>query len=206
VFFVILLAVPPPCLADVVLLLTGEQVEGQLANRDIFREDPKRQRSLTIVLNPEGDTYEFRSFDISQIRMVILEDDGVGVFFDMVELLKAGNNNSVTPPKNPTYPASQKSSSKTRETGVGLLISGAVCTGFGAFVKMGEDELKITDSEITTENTYGTANYVLIGVGAVLMITGIILATKPSNDSIYSNLLLDRRKNAGTMIGIRFRF
>jgi hypothetical protein len=127
----IALLVDPTCLlADAVILKTGERHDGKLANRELFRSDPRQFTSVTLILESEGDELNYTRFELADISIVVLEDNGVREFFDIEELLVS------VPPQIETHPGEgseskrDEGSSRRKDTGLGFMVVGSFASNF----------------------------------------------------------------------------
>ena len=75
---------------------------------------------------------------------------------------------------------------------------------FGAFVKMGDEQVTITPTNVDYDDkSYSTANYVLMGAGALMFLIGMTMVT--SNPSQRNHAFIDVDQSS-TIVGINWSF
>ena len=170
-----------PASADVVVLRNGERHEGTVANREQVRQDPAG-RSLVALLLPGGD--ELIRFATEDINHVIIEDGGnscvldfMGVDLEILEERGRAMRVQLSP----------------RPSGIPIIVGGLLVGGVGALVKLGEEELRVTEDSAELRPTYNAFNYTMIIGGTGMVVVGIAMEVSrrqhPPGDGLRVSLI-----------------
>lgn len=193
--------IPQFALADRIVLRDGRAVDGTIANREQVELEPLGQESIGILVEGTAGITDLLRFPIGEIEYVVLEDSSGKRVFDVAALEKRGLGSPVLGSDKLRVRASRH-----RDNGVALFVVGAVCVGVGALIKFGGEKLEVTESSVDyDEKSYNTANYVLMGGGALLAVIGIsMIASTPSTAGHYSMFRGGLPGRASLAIGFRF--
>lgn len=168
-----------PVLADTVMLRSGTQVKGTLANRELFRVLLPRMDSIAILATDSTNSEPvLRRFEVAEVDAVVLEQDGKLTVFDLKKPAAAPRsvvlqNESRGISEFPT----QLTSDGTGAAPAVLAAAGILAFAVGVAVKFGGPTVKITSTGITgEENSYNVVNYGLLGGGVALTTIGIVTA------------------------------
>jgi len=122
--------IPAVTAADVVVLKTGERVNGTVANRGILRSNPLMLTRISILVNE--DAGDIRFYGLGEVDVVILEDGASPEIIDIADLFRGA-----APPLTVTEPEEVREVDEPiGTTGSviviflgGLVVAGALLTG-----------------------------------------------------------------------------
>jgi len=193
-FIGLLFLLNAPLWADVIVLRSGCTIQGTLANRDEFANDPRGRPEVAILLDIGTATQPRLSrVAVEEIDFVVLETDGEKRVFDVrgeSTLLTTGTKPSSTSTA-PRYPYTEdplmttpapKQSHRT-EGGVALMLCGGAVTFIGAIADF--DSPHTVAWQVSTSSSssggvqYDARNYALMGIGAVMMLAGLVMVAGP---------------------------
>lgn len=181
----LLIAAARPAAADVVVLVSGHEVRGVVANREYLATWPEDFTSVAIL--PEGGS-ELRRIDVGVIHYVLLTDG------DEERVVDFGNRMSyATPaavrdgggyPAFDAHPRRRHNHATKRETGIAMMIAGPVMFAVGVAVKFGVSDSETTaDSFAPPQETYDGFNYLLMAGGAATFVGGLVLVELDPQES-----------------------
>lgn len=164
-----------PVLADTVILRSGTQVKGTLANRELFRVPLPRMESVAILATDSTNSEPvLRRFEVAEVDAVVLEQDGKLTVFDLKRPATAPRRMVL---QNESRGISEFSAPVTPGGAAPAVLTllGIASFALGIAHKFGGPTVKITSSGITgEEDSYNGVNYTLMGVGVALATIGIV--------------------------------
>jgi|GEM_PF-1890025 len=200
-----------PVLADVIVLRTGSELRGTIANKEQVASYPEDFSQISILIESEDQESSFQSIETADIHYIVLED---GTEKRVIEFKKSSPvpkaPKSTSTPSSSLYPTQRPPTKKYESSHVtdGILLSalGGGVALVGILVKFGEEKVTITESSIDyDEETYNGINYAMMIGGGVLFIGGIFLASSGGSPTNVSgvNLYMDYETRA---LGLSYAF
>lgn len=194
-----------PLWADVLVLRSGCTIQGTLADREAFANDPRGRPEVAILLDV-GTAAQPRlsRVPVDEIDFVVLETDGEKQVFDVrgeSASLTTGAKPSSTSgarrfpyTEDPLTTAPAPKTSHRTEGGVALLLCGGAVTFIGAIADF--DSPHTVAWQVGTVSSpggvqYDGRNYALMAIGGVMMLAGLVLIAGP-------------REPAPPTVGLRF--
>lgn len=157
----ILLGWPAHVFADVLVTLTDERFEGRLANRDAVLDIGSLPPTVSILVG-EGQDATLHRFDRSDVDYVIVNLDGEPHVFD--------GRTSVTQSASVSSPRA-----KGLAPTVALAFLGVGVIVVSALNPQGGPELTVDETSADfDEETFNGINYLGFGLGAALILAGIL--------------------------------
>ncbi len=180
--------------ADVIILRTGTQVTGTVANREQVATSPESFSSVGVLTVDETGERKLLQVPVQNINYILLEDvPGTRVVQFVGRQRVAGQPQTARPePLNP----------------VAIVLCGSVLCAFGALVKLGDEKLTVTNSSVKyNEKTYNGLNYALMIGGGLLATIGLMSLTDSTGKDRANGpvLALDNYTRA-PQLGYRVRF
>lgn len=181
-----------PAWADVIVLLSGCTLQGTLADREAFASNPRAGTEIAILLDTSSEAQpQLRRVPSAEIDFVVLETNGEKHVFDVRNAQASPPAPSQSPGRFPyteaplpTPPGPQRS--HRTQTGLGLLFGGAAVALLGAVVDF-SPERSVSWSPsyggFDSGMQYDVPNYVLMGVGGVMMVAGLVIVAGPSESA-----------------------
>jgi hypothetical protein len=177
-----------PAWSDVIVLLNGRTLQGTLADRDEFASNVRAHDDVVILLDtgPRAQP-QLRRLAVDEIDFVVLEANGER---RVVDVHRGGDIDSeldpgISRPATPRFPYTEgpsRANSEARDsgrlgTGAALLLVGAAGVISGAVIEFDSWE-PITWTvgySVAQEVDYDTRNYIVMGIGGIVMLTGLAL-------------------------------
>jgi hypothetical protein len=182
--------VPQQGLADVVVLRNQKQYRGTIANRDAFSKNPATLDIVSVLpSDAAGDSTDILRIAAADIEYVILEDGADKRVFDMRTLRSTPPMASETALRTSGQVLSHGTSTNANRTvGAVLGATGIIAAGIGLAFKFGGPKLTGTGSSLQlVDESYNGANYALFVCGLAMSITGVVVASIPSDGAIALN-------------------
>lgn len=181
--------------ADIVILRSGAQMTGTVANREQVATSPESFSVIGVLTVDEAGERKLLQVAVDDISYVLLEDDGGTRVVQFV-----GRQRIVQ--------ESRTSSASRSSEGAALVIIGGAAFALGAIVKFGDEKVTFTDSSIKhDEKSYGAANYALMIGGGSLVTVGILLMSISSGrDRGHGPVLAFDNHTRNPQFGYRVRF
>ena len=193
-----------PAWADVIVLLNGRTLPGTLADRDEFASNARAHADVVILLDADpGAQPELRRVAVDEIDFVVLETNGKRRVVDVdggaktEDQVDAGVPSAAVPrfpyTEGPSRNASAPSGSTRLGTGATLLVLGAATTIAGAVIDFDSQETVswYAGSYASDSVDYDTRNYVVMGIGGLMILTGLALIAgsgRPSQQRVAMEL------------------
>jgi hypothetical protein len=180
--------------ADVLVLRNGGRIEGTLANREVVAGDPAAFSYVSFLLLPADRAPELLSFAVSEVEYIVLDGDEATRVIDFQ--------------MHRSFPEPPLRSARTEEMrrrdqrrGLALIVLG-LGVGIYAAVHPFEENYQTSSypggyARVNTGNTYNTANYVLMGVGAFGIVAGATLLNRDYTRAGQSTSIWAMPRGAG---------
>ena len=181
-----------PAWADVIVLLSGCTIQGTLADREAFASAARARTEVAILLDTGTATPpQLRRVAVDDIDFVVLESDGAKHVIDVhggadvesaVDPLAASRNSARYPyTEEPVGGQSAPKVSDRTGGGVALLLGGAATTIAGAMIDFDSQGSVTWGASQAASGTidYDARNYVLMGIGGVMMLAGLTILAGP---------------------------
>jgi len=168
-----------PAFCDEIVLLNGERVSGDIADREGVAANPLDRDLISILDEDRSIAEDLKRYPLFEIDYIVLEDESGRRVLDI-----AGSKaETKTQPIGPAPTRGTRDRDREGE-GIALTILGLGCAGLGALVKFGDEKLTVTEHDIDyDEKSYNATNYVLIVGGGTIALAGIIILAGNSTDS-----------------------
>ena len=202
IVLLVTMLIPLPAQGDVVVLRDGRKLVGVVANRDGLREEASARSHIAILEDESGDLTRLAP---DKIDYIILEDDGDQYVVELTD--SQGPAKSTAAPDIPrVFPDSGSGSPKTF-----LIVAGLAIGGVGAAVKFGGPKATITEESVDVdEDSYNTANYIMMIGGAAMVVLGLAMDDSPRSQQRHGVLweagpcLSPISTDSAVGLGIRF--
>lgn len=154
---------------DLIVLRTGAELRGDVANREKVAAHPELFSSVSILLDQSGEEMQLRRVLVADIAYLVLDEEEGRRVIEFADL-------PAPPPvaiaeRNPASVLQVREAEENDMTTA--IVFGLVALGVGALVKFGDEQLVDSGSSVHhEEKTYNAVNYMLMGVGAIMVIAG----------------------------------
>lgn len=181
--FLSVVVLAQPVIADTVMLRSGAQVHGTIANREQYRLPMPRMESVAILTaDSTGGSRELRRFAPDSVEAVVIEVDGRTTVYDLHRAATPSPESRASVPTLSRRGISEFKSVERASDGRGRAalagIVGIAAFTLGVAKKFGGPKVEVTGSGFEAEaHTYNAANYSLMGVGLALSGVGLLLST-----------------------------
>lgn len=194
--------------ADSVILRSGRQVHGTLADRERFRSAPTGLQIIAIASTDSSEhALQLLRFPRTEVQAVVLTDGTA------IQVLDLAQPTAATPERVTSHsgvgisafessPFERPSLRQTAAVSTGLGIAALV---IGLSVKFGGPRVSATNASLTLEeHSYNAANFALMGLGGALTTFGLVTLVTSSTPDAITEAERNARLQARMAVAIHF--